>query len=473
MIAVQNYHTVQPRRPGINAVLVTSTGRRTETKPTSFVARKPPLRLSGMPMYSQHPSSGLPDDPYRGAGGPPLPQEANPSWMGQVQPEHYRAAPGHQGQPLAGMVPPHAQGTVLQASRARSGLLGLSVAGGVLAFLSLFLVVPFLLSNTGAAGFLIGFLASLVPLAVVLTAVHIIDRWEPEPKRLLFFAFTWGAAVSVAVTLLIQPFFVIAFQFTDQPDLQTYMATVQAPIVEEFAKSLGLLILLLAARRQFDGPVDGVVFAFTIAGGFAFTENILYFGRAIAESASPASGLAQVFFLRGVMSPFAHAIFTGTTGLIMGFAARRWHTGASIGAFFIGLLPAMFLHNRWNSMGQGFLLDYIVVQVPIFVLAVAGIIFLRVAEKRLTRQRLLEYSAAGWFTPAEVQLLATHGGRRTALAWAAGAGRKQQMKQLLKAATQLANTRQRILSGRDVPLNQAEERLQLQRILALRESVAA
>ena len=32
----------------------------------------------------------------------------------------------------------------------------------------------------------------------------------------------------------------------------------------------------------------------------------------------------MVFFLRGVMSPFAHAIFTGTTGLIMGFAARRW-----------------------------------------------------------------------------------------------------------------------------------------------------
>jgi RsiW-degrading membrane proteinase PrsW (M82 family) len=425
-----------------------------------------------MPMYSQHPSSGLPNDPYRGAGGPPLPQEANPSWMGQVQPEHYRAAPGHQGRPLAGMVPPQAQGTVLQASRARSGLVGLSVAGGVLAFLSLFLVVPFLLSNTGAAGFLIGFLASLVPLAVVLTAVHIIDRWEPEPKRLLFFAFTWGAAVSVAVTLLIQPFFVIAFQFTDQPDLQTYMATVQAPIVEEFAKSLGLLILLLAARRQFDGPVDGVVFAFTIAGGFAFTENILYFGRAIAESASPASDFAQIFFLRGIMSPFAHAIFTGTTGLIMGFAARRWHTGASIGAFFVGLLPAMFLHNRWNSMGQGFLLDYIVVQVPIFVLAVAGIIFLRVAEKRLTRQRLLEYSAAGWFTPAEVQLLATPGGRRTALAWAASAGRKQQMKQFLKAATQLANTRQRILSGRDVPLHQAEERLQLQRILALRASVA-
>ena len=425
-----------------------------------------------MSTHPRFPASGPPEDPFRAARAP-LPHEANPSWMGQVQPENYRPAPGHQGRPVDTVVPPQVQGTVVHAGRTRSGgLLGLTIGGSALAFLSLFLVVPFLLSNTGPAGFLVGFVASLIPLSVVLLAVYVIDKWEPEPKRLLYFAFTWGAAVSIAVTLLIQPFFVLGFQLSDGADLQTYMATVQAPIVEEFAKSLGLLLLLLLARKHFDGPVDGVVFAFTIAGGFAFTENILYFGRAIAESADPASNFAQVFFLRGVMSPFAHAIFTGTTGLIMGFAARRWHAGASVAAFFVGLLPAMFLHNRWNSMGQGFLVDYILVQVPIFFLAVAGIILLRVAEKRLTRQRLLEYSAAGWFTPAEVELLATLGGRRTALNWAGSYGRRRQMKEFLKAATQLANTRQRILSGRDVQLHQAEERHQLQRILALRAAVA-
>lgn len=425
-----------------------------------------------MSTHPRQPSPGRPEDPYSGHASP-LPRQANPSWMGHVQPENYRPAPGHYGGPVEAVLPPQVQGTALRAARTSGGLLGLTVAGGALAFLSLFLVVPFLLSNTGTAGFLIGFLASLLPLSVVLLAVYVIDKWEPEPKRLLFFAFTWGAAVSIAATLLIQPFFVLAFQFSDIPDLQTYMATVQAPIVEEFAKSLGLLLLLLLARRHFDGPVDGVVFAFTIAGGFAFTENILYFGRAIAESASPASEFAQVFFLRGVMSPFAHAIFTGTTGLIMGFAARRWHAGASVAAFIVGLLPAMFLHNRWNSMGQGFLLDYVFVQVPIFFLAVAGIVLLRVAEKRLTRQRLLEYSAAGWFTPAEVELLATLGGRRTVLNWAGSYGRKRQMKEFLKAATRLANTRQRILSGRDVPLHQAEEQQQLQHILALRAAVAS
>ena len=79
-----------------------------------------------------------------------------------------------------------------------------------------------------------------------------------------------------------------------------------------------------------------------------------------------------------------------------------------------------------------------------------GIILLRVAENRLTRQRLLEYSAAGWFTPAEVELLATPRGRRTPLHWAGGYNRRPQMKAFLHAATQLAFIRQRILSGRDV-----------------------
>ena len=432
-----------------------------------------------MSMHPHQPDSGESGQARQRASQPGLsagsqgyfPGQANPSWMGRVEPEYYRPAPGHAGAPLPALGPASVGGGGAGGGMRSAGL-ALVVGGAALAFLSLFLVVPFLLANTGVSGFAVGFGVSLLPLAAVLLSVHAIDRWEPEPKRLLFFAFTWGAAVSVAVTLLIQPVFALTFQFSDVSDLQTYMATVQAPVVEEFAKSLGLLVLLLLARKHFDGPVDGVVFAFTIAGGFAFTENILYFGRAIAESASPATDLAQIFLLRGVMSPFAHAIFTGTTGLIMGYAARRWHSGASVAAFFVGLLPAMILHNRWNSMGEGFLVEYIVIQVPIFVLAVVGVILLRVAEIRLTRQRLMEYSAAGWFSPAEVELLATPRGRRTALQRAAGYHRRPQMKAFLHSATQLAFIRQRILSGRDVRLHQLEEQQQLQRVLSLRGAVA-
>ena len=40
-----------------------------------------------------------------------------------------------------------------------------SGGGGFLAFPSLFLVLPFLVGNTGITGFVIGFIASLIPLA--------------------------------------------------------------------------------------------------------------------------------------------------------------------------------------------------------------------------------------------------------------------------------------------------------------------
>ena len=422
-----------------------------------------------MTMNGPRPGHEHPGGPRQG----PLPRQANPTWLGRVQPANYQRAPANDGGQLQPALPPAgpAGGSPGWKNGRGSGVFGLVMAGGFLAVLCLFLVVPFLLERTGITGFAIGFVASLVPLGTVLLTVRFIDRWEPEPKPLLLFAFAWGAVVSIAVTMLIQPYFSLVAGPASGLDYTTFAVTVQAPVVEEFAKSLGLLLLVLFAPKHFNGPVDGVVFAFTIAAGFAFTENILYFGRAIAESSDPGTDLAVVFFLRGVLSPFAHAIFTGTTGLVMGFAARRGNTGLSVLAFFVGLVPAMLLHSAWNSMGRDFLGQYVMVQVPIFLLAVLVIVLLRVAERRLTRQRLTEYAAAGWFTAAEVNMLATAAGRRSALRWARSTGRGVQMKALLDAATQLALTRQRILSGRDVPAHQRDEQQQLAEIAALRTAV--
>jgi RsiW-degrading membrane proteinase PrsW (M82 family) len=422
-----------------------------------------------MTMNGPRPGHEHPGGPRQG----PLPRQANPTWLGRVQPANYQRAPANDGGQLQPALPPAgpAGGSPGWKNGRGSGVFGLVMAGGFLAVLCLFLVVPFLLERTGITGFAIGFVASLVPLGTVLLTVRFIDRWEPEPKPLLLFAFAWGAVVSIAVTMLIQPYFSLVAGPASGLDYSTFAVTVQAPVVEEFAKSLGLLLLVLFAPKHFNGPVDGVVFAFTIAAGFAFTENILYFGRAIAESSDPGTDLAVVFFLRGVLSPFAHAIFTGTTGLVMGFAARRGNTGLSVLAFFVGLVPAMLLHSAWNSMGRDFLGQYVMVQVPIFLLAVLVIVLLRVAERRLTRQRLTEYAAAGWFTAAEVDMLATAAGRRSALRWARSTGRGVQMKALLDAATQLALTRQRILSGRDVPAHQRDEQQQLAEIAALRTAV--
>lgn len=258
-------------------------------------------------MTTNEPRPG-PDRPgYSPDGRRPLPQQANPTWLGHVQPEYYRQAPPNDRGGFQPVLPPAVPAaSALRRGRSSAGLSGLLLAGLFLGFFSLFLVLPFLLGSTGISGFVIGFIASLIPLGTVLLTVRFIDRWEPEPRPLLLFAFVWGAVVSIAVTMLLQPYFSAVAGPASGLDYTTFAVTVQAPVVEEFAKSLGLLLLLLFARKHFDGPVDGVVFAFTIAAGFAFTENILYFGRAIAESSDPGTEFAVVFFLRGVMSPFAH-----------------------------------------------------------------------------------------------------------------------------------------------------------------------
>jgi RsiW-degrading membrane proteinase PrsW (M82 family) len=333
----------------------------------------------------------------------------------------------------------------------RPGALALLVGGGAALLAGLAVVVPFLLRATGSSGLLVGFVLSLFPLAIVLLAVFAVDRWEPEPRRLIVMALVWGAVMSVAATTLVQPLFLDAFgPHSGAAQTMRFLATVEAPIVEEGTKGLGLLILMLAARKYVDGPVDGIVYGMTIAAGFAFTENILYFGRLFSETSGSAASLAVIFTMRGVLSPFAHAMFTGTLGLIMGLAARRWSPGLVIGAFLVGLAPAMLLHNIWNSGGEDFFLLYVLVQIPLFGAAAVGVYFLRRAEARLTHARLVEYAQAGWFSPLEVEMLATPRGRSAGLRWATGLGRRSAMRAFIRTATDLAATRQRVLSGRDV-----------------------
>lgn len=97
-------------------------------------------------------------------------------------------------------------------------------------------------------------------------------------------------------------------------------------MVEESAKAVAVLLLFLFRRRDFTGLVDGVVVAGFTTTGFAFTENILYLGSAFGEdqmggTAGVESVTVATFFVRVVMSPFAHPLFTVFTGIGFGIAA--------------------------------------------------------------------------------------------------------------------------------------------------------
>ena len=181
-------------------------------------------------------------------------------------------------------------------------------------------LVGYFLSAIGPAASIIGMLLAFVPLAAVLFAIRIIDRWEPEPRGLLVLAVAWGAVAAVGITLGVDLLITMVLGVDDSPMRDAFSAVVQAPIVEEFAKGLGVYLIFVTARRAFDGPVDGVVYGALIGAGFAFTENIQYFAISFIEGG--VVDVSTTFFVRGILSPFAHVMFTSITGFAR-WASRR------------------------------------------------------------------------------------------------------------------------------------------------------
>jgi hypothetical protein len=113
------------------------------------------------------------------------------------------------------------------------------------------------------------------------------------------------------------------------------------------------------------------------------------------------------------------------------------------------------------------------VQVPIFIGAVLLTLFLRFQEVRVTRARLGEYATAGWFSPAEVEMLATPAGRRQARAWARSQTppRTALMRQLISDATRLAFDRHALISGRADVRRVTDERVLLEAVTADRAAL--
>lgn len=360
----------------------------------------------------------------------------------------------------------------------RPGPVALVVLGLVLVAIAILLIFVYFMLALGPGLTFVGGALALIPLAAVLLAIRWIDRWEPEPRSGLIFAFLWGAGVAVLIALLTD--FGVSQQIaagggaTNQTIF--YQTVFQAPIVEEIAKGLGVLLIFIVGRRYFDGPVDGIVYAATVAGGFAFTENIQYFGLSIADAGGFDGSVGEVFFIRGILSPFAHVMFTSLTGLLIGLAARRGSVLLSIGAFFVGLVPAIALHMFWNGalfFVSNFYIYYLVAQVPLFAIAVLTVFLLRRREAKMTQAHLQEYANAGWLNQDEVSSLGTAAGRRQALASARKVGLQKVMKEYIRDATHLAFTRNRIVSGRDRIGSQKDEQVLLYQVSESRRVLAA
>jgi protease PrsW len=348
--------------------------------------------------------------------------------------------------------------------RQRRGVLAPVLGLIALGFCGL-VVLGLVVGSVGVTGVLVGALCALLPVGPVVATFLWIDRWEPEPPRTLLVAFLWGACFAALTALLINSsasMVVDQVLGSDQGNL--FGAVAVAPVVEEAVKGAFLVGMLVFRRREFDGVVDGIVYAGLVAAGFAFTENILYLGRAFIDDAGvgQVGSVLAVLLLRGVLSPFAHPLFTAMIGIGAGIAARSTSAGGQVGAVAIGYVVAVALHSLWNAsasvLGGGvFLTVYAFVMVPVFIALVIVVVWQRRREQRIVAAQLPGFAAAGWIVPSEVPLLSSLAGRqgwRAAVRRRSGRGVAKAVAEYQAAVTELAFLRDRMARGTAGPLGQ-------------------
>ena len=285
-------------------------------------------------------------------------------------------------------------------------------------FIAIFLGLLVLLLigiETGPVALLLGLLTATIPVPLYIALVLWIDRYEGEPLWMLATAFFWGALIATFFAFLLNTSMQVVVQaLTNATAGEAFAAVVSAPIVEESGKAFILFIFFFAKKDEFDGVIDGVVYASMAALGFAMSENILYYGKAAASGGGQA--LTALFILRGFFAPFSHPLFTSLTGIGLGLARQSNNLGIKIIAPIIGLLAAMFMHSLWNASavfggGPVFILTYILVMVPAFFIMLVVISFALRREGRVVREFLVVDLERGFLTQEEYQQLGSIVGR--------------------------------------------------------------
>jgi len=285
-------------------------------------------------------------------------------------------------------------------------------------FIAIFLGLLVLLLigiETGPVALILGFLTAIIPVPLYIVLVLWIDRYEAEPLWMLAIAFFWGALIATfAAFFLNTTFQLIVSAVASASAGEAFAAVVSAPIVEETGKALILFIFFFWKKDEFDGVIDGVVYASLAALGFAMSENILYYGKAAAAGGGEA--LTATFILRGFFAPFSHPLFTSLTGIGLGLARQSTNVAIKIITPIIGLLMAIFMHSLWNGsavFGGGivFMLTYILVMVPAFFIMLIVISFALRREGRVVREFLVVDMQRGFLTQEEYKQLGSIIGR--------------------------------------------------------------
>ena len=336
-------------------------------------------------------------------------------------------------------MPPVAPAALLR--RPRSALTWVTTIvlglGGLLIAILIFLL-------GGPAGALIATLLAAVSFPVMILVCFWLDRYEPEPARYRLAALGWGAVAAVAFSFVGEQL-VFALSGTNE----FVNVAVGAPVVEELGKGLFLVAVVIFRHAELNGPLDGIIYGALVGIGFAFVEDIVYYLQSLE-----AGQLGVTFFLRGIIGPFAHPLFTAATGLGIGIAVVTRRPAVRTLAVVLGFLAAVAMHAIWNGStfwgGNGFLFAYSAIFLPLLIVILAVAVWARSREGKMLTTALQQVAQMGWIMPEEIRWIARLSDRMSARAYAKRIGGKpaaDAVRAYQQAMTEVAFLHSRAVNG--------------------------
>lgn len=258
--------------------------------------------------------------------------------------------------------------------------------------------------------------------------VREVDYLEREPPELLATAMVWGGVVATAMAnvgntaaqdilaKLVSP------TFSD-----AWTPALAGPTNEETLKALGVVAIVLLARRHVNSVVDGFVYGALVGLGFQVVEDFVYSINAVvlAANGDRITPVVATFLVRGFLGGlWSHTLYTGLAGAGIGYAVVhtdrpwRWRLGVAVLAY----LGAWTLHFVWNlpvlddglGIGVSGLIGVLLLKgIPGFV---AVLLMLRVARRHEAGYYLGRLSGIEpiLVAPLEMEALVTARGRNQA-----------------------------------------------------------